>query len=158
MPMSCALELISFEIECRINAAYFLDVNFMEQARRACNQTFSRSTRNLKISHLLYFLSKFTYIFIVLFEIFYLFYWINLNLDWISPLTLYNKQDLFCCCSCCLITLDDKSQKSLTNPQNLWQICWQPVTSQNFRSFYQLKIIWSTCSMTTSWHELHMNH
>ena len=34
-----------------------------------------------------------------------------------------------------------------------WSIC-----SKQVSTFLELKIVWSTCSMTTSWHELPMNH
>ena len=46
---------------------------------------FHENLQNLTISCLPYFSSDFQQIFTVLFENFYFVYWINLNLDWISP-------------------------------------------------------------------------
>ena len=53
---------------------------------RQFKKYFAENYENQKFHIFLIFLSDLHQIFTVLFEIFYSFYWINLNLDWTSPL------------------------------------------------------------------------
>ena len=67
-----------------------------------CSRFFFDNYQNSKFLYLPYFLSDLHQIFTVLFEIFYSFYWINLNLDRISPLiNAVDPIELFHVTSCC---------------------------------------------------------